>query len=137
MKKRSEWGIRYLYIGVIFILFFIIAILGSWTGWVIGFLWCLTWSSIGIGAGLINTRNHKQDYPLHLIGYYGFVLVVVSLASFSTALYISRLPILGELKQFGSVVACKFYSLAALVGLICGFLGYKLQDLAEWLFRNK
>ena len=78
--------------------------------------WCIGWTCIGIGAGLINTRNHLyENWYLHHIGYYGFVLVAVSLLSLVIAVYNSGVDLVTP--------NIKFYSLSALIGLIGGFLG--------------
>jgi len=88
---------------------------------IIPVLWCVGWASVGGGAGLINTRKHLQNKPLHLIGYWGFVLLTVSIASFVISLYISDkiYPNLGV----------KFYSLSALLGLVFGFFGDIYREL--------
>jgi hypothetical protein len=83
-------------------------------------LWCVGWSLVGGGAGLINTRDHPQDKPLHLIGYWGFVLLTISIFSFVASLYVSN-----EYPNLG----VRFYSLSALLGLIGGFLGSIFRDL--------
>lgn len=85
------------------------------------FLWCVAWSSIGAGAGLINTRNHPQNTLLHLLGYWFFIILAVSLTAFTISLYKS-----------GDGYSClnvKFYSLSALIGLIGGFLGHVFYDI--------
>jgi len=83
-------------------------------------LWCIGWSCVGGGAGLINTRTHPQSENLHLIGYWGFVLLVVSIFSFAVSLYGS-----GEYPN----LSVRFYSLSALLGLVGGFLGDIFRDL--------
>jgi hypothetical protein len=87
---------------------------------IIEILWCIGWSMVGVGAGLINTRNHPQSSLLHLLGYWGFVLLTVSIAAFTISLYIS-----GE-----NYFSIKFYALSALLGLVFGFLGNIFRDLA-------
>jgi len=82
--------------------------------------WCIGWSMIGIGAGLINTRNHPQSGLLHLLGYWGFVLLTVSIAAFTIPLYIPG----------GNLASIKFYALSALLGLVLGFLGDIFRELA-------
>lgn len=92
--------------------------------------WCLGFSALGIAVGLINTRDHKTpsdicfcvNWLLHFLGYYGFVLVIVSLLAFTIAVYKS-----GESWSDPHV---KFYSLSALIGLIGGFLGDMFRPLA-------
>jgi hypothetical protein len=96
--------------------------------------WCVGWSFLGVGAYLINTRKPKppqgekkeaplQDYPLHLIGYCGFIVLVVSILSFVIAIYHS-----GE-NYFNP--ATKLFSLSALVALVGGFLGRELIDVIK------
>jgi len=89
-------------------------------------LWCIAWSGIGIGAGLINIRDHEipSSMRLHFIGYYGFVLLVVSLFSFTVV----------ELRsESWFEVGVKFKALAALIGLIGGFLGNVYNLSKKWL----
>jgi drug/metabolite transporter (DMT)-like permease len=87
----------------------------------LGIIWCIGFSMVGAGAGLINTRNHPQCRALHLLGYWLFIIFVVSAISFTLSLYKS-----------GNVypdLDIKFYSLSALIGLIGGFLGHTFYDL--------
>ena len=95
---------------------------------IIPVLWCVGWSLVGGGAGLINTRNHRQDKPLHLVGYWGFVLLTVSIASFVISLYIS-----GEAYPN---LCVKFYSLSALLGLVFGFFGDIYRELVFKILVN-
>ncbi|PIW67081.1 MAG: hypothetical protein COW10_07630 [Candidatus Omnitrophica bacterium CG12_big_fil_rev_8_21_14_0_65_42_8] len=61
---------------------------------------------------------------LHFIGYYGFVLLVVSLFSFTVV----------ELRsESWFEVGVKFKALAALIGLIGGFLGNVYNLSKKWL----
>jgi len=87
----------------------------------VGILWCFAWSSIGAGASLINTRNNPQNGVLHLIGYWLFIILAVSVVSFTVSLYNSD-SIYPDLDF-------KFYSLAASIGLIGGFIGHVFYDL--------
>ncbi len=89
---------------------------------IIPILWCIGWSLVGVGAGLINTRNHPKGGALHLIGYWGFVVLTVSIFSFVVSLY-------GSGENYPNLYV-KFYSLSALLGLIGGFLGDIFRDLA-------
>ena len=101
--------------------------------------WCVAFSSLGIGIGLINTRNHPTpsdfcwciNWPLHFIGYSGFVLVVISLTSF-----IAGAAACGESFDFTQSDAM-FYPAAALTGLVGGFFGHSLQDLVGNLLNKK
>ena len=91
--------------------------------------WCLGWSMIGIGVGLINSRNIPQSSTLHLAGYWLFVLLTISIASFVIPLYIS-----GE--EYPNLFI-KFYSLSALVGLLGGFLGDTFREIALKIINKK
>jgi len=85
--------------------------------------WCIAWTSIGIGAGLINTRDLPYgNWWLHILGYYGFILLSVSLLSFVVAVYYSN--------NGWTEPHMKFYSLAALIGLVGGFLGDIFRPIA-------
>ena len=129
--KRACMGTIYFSAGIIIIL------VDSFSG--ISFLfWCLGCSSMGVGAGLINTRKHKQQYCFHLIFYYLFILLVVSLVSFTVPLYLSDQTTVNELKTLNllSMPSLKFYSLAAIVGLTGGLLGLRLSNLLESLIKN-
>jgi len=123
--RRITAGIVYLAIGIVILIF-------RYDPWLHEMLfsldpnktppWCIGWSSIGIGAGLINTRKDKPPsvWWLHYIWYYGFVLYIVSLASFV-------LPGLFRQETIDSKI---LDGLSTLIGLLGGFLGHKLYDLA-------
>ncbi|MBI1953343.1 MAG: hypothetical protein HYS41_04385 [Candidatus Omnitrophica bacterium] len=83
--------------------------------------WCIAWTSIGIGAGLINTRRTKPPSPwwVHYFFYYGFVLVVVSLASF----------VVSNLVGHEASDTKALDGLAALIGLAGGFVGHRLHEV--------
>lgn len=93
--------------------------------------WCAGWSSIGIGAGLINTRNEKAPscFLLHYIGYYGFALFVICLTAYTGALYGS-----GESGPVFS--STKFFSLSALIGVVGGFLCHNLYEITMASFKR-
>ena len=120
-------GVFYFLLGVVLLVPLLWKV--GWLLWIVEtfkvhpiFEWCLGWSSIGISAGLINTRFAKPScWLLHYVGYWGFVLVVVSLTSLVVGLYASGEP----LDSPGD----KFYWLAALVGLVGGFAGHQLYEL--------
>lgn len=86
------------------------------------FLWSAVWTTIGVGSGLIDTRNHKySNFLIQHIFYCGFVFVVILLLSFIIPSFMFKsIP-----EEFDS----KFYSVSALIGLIGGFLGNILRDL--------
>ena len=94
------------------------------------FRWCVGWSFIGIGIGLINTRNHREPgkrqqfcfWALHYIGYYFFVLVIVSLASFLAPFLIFRRA--WEWKDS----SVETLALRVLVALVGGFEGWRLAE---------
>lgn len=88
----------------------------------------MAWTSLGIGAGLINTRDLPYgNWCLHIIGYYGFIGLSVSLLSFVVAVFYSG--------ESWTVPGVKFYSLAALMGLVGGFLGDVFRPLALGLVK--
>lgn len=115
---RFGWGIFYLIAGIvlIFISFQVLEIL-KWlfVHWQ-DLAWVLGWSNIGIGAGLINSRNKdgKRDKDhMHYVLYFGFALFVATLAGISLA-------------REGSALK---YPLSALISLTVGFAAEKLNDL--------
>jgi hypothetical protein len=93
--------------------------------------WCIGWSSIGVGAGLINTRTDKAPscFPLHYFGYYGFVLFVVCLAAYTGALY-------GSNESGPTFPSIKFFALSALISVVGGFLGHKLYEISTASFKR-
>ncbi len=124
---RLKWGIAYL--------LFPAVIFGSFWGsalWVRcqKFLkpmgWCFVWACLGIGASLINSRADLDKSTLgpnmviHYVGYYGFAGILAALAAFSAGLYASR----------QTSFQVKFYSLAALVAIVLGFLSPNLRSIA-------
>jgi|GEM_PF-1539002 len=143
MKMRINAGLCYIGVGLVFILlsrgipsWFYKAICILWSHKAILF-WCLGCTSFGVGAGIIRTRDHNYGkeqkfkwkwYLLHHIGYYGFVLLAISILAFVIPLYIS-----GENYTNPGV---KFYSLSALIGLIGGFLGDMFSALVESFLRS-
>ncbi|MDD5027326.1 MAG: DUF2934 domain-containing protein [Candidatus Omnitrophica bacterium] len=92
--------------------------------------WCIGWTMLGAGVGLINTRNQSQGGWLHLVGYWGFIIVAVSIISFTVSLYAS-----GNIYPYWDL-DIKFYSLAASIGLIGGFLGYTFHELISKILAN-
>ncbi len=119
LRARCIAGILYLVVGILFFKLFI-TIQCQWEVLVDLFnepifLWCIFWSSFGIGAGLINTRDHDYInwWTRHVL-YCGFILLLVTLISFVIPLYIYG--------PFYKEFDAKFYSLSALIGLIGGFL---------------
>jgi len=83
--------------------------------------WCLGWTSLGIAAALINSRTTPAPSPwfIHYPFYWGFVLYVVSLASF----VIPNLA--GDDLGMGA-----FSAFGALIGLLGGFVGDRLREIA-------
>ena len=122
--KRVGWGFFYLILGIILLGYFAIPLITDFFRiyW-FEFFWCIGWSMIGAGAGLINTRNQPQSELLHLLGYWGFIIVAVSMVAFTVSLYTSH-----NIYPYWDL-DIKFYSLAALIGLIGGFLGQVFLDL--------
>jgi len=83
--------------------------------------WCVGWAMLGVGAGLINTRNHPQGSLPHLSCYWFFIVIAVSTISFTFSLYKSH--------NIYANLGAKFYSLSASISLIGGFLGHIFHDL--------
>ncbi|MBN2483912.1 MAG: hypothetical protein JXD21_06915 [Candidatus Omnitrophica bacterium] len=138
-ENRRAWGgVVYIIVGLILvtlplvILFFEKNNLPS-----VPITWCLGLSSIGVGAGLIDTRNHSdhQQRGFHLLFYCGFVWIVVSLLSLIVALRFSEVISLPNLSF--EVPSVKFYSSSALIGLVGGLLGNSLRSTLESLLKNK
>ncbi|MDD5692096.1 MAG: DUF2934 domain-containing protein [Candidatus Omnitrophica bacterium] len=118
---RFGFGLIYLLIGF-FLVFFATPLVKYYLYFYgIEIYWCIGWSMIGAGAGLINTRNQPQSGVLHLLVYWVFIILVVSIISFTISLY--------KAGNIYSVLNIKFYSLSALIGIIGGFLGYIFHDL--------
>lgn len=126
---RTVAGIIYLFIGAVGFYYLFPLIQYFISIYIIEVLWCVSWSMIGVGIGLINTRNNPQINALHLIGYWLFVSLVVSMTSFAISLYIS-----GENL---SNLFIKFYSISALLSLLGGFLGDIFRDLALKIINKK
>ncbi len=129
MPNREHVGRFYLALGVVIVVAtvylklcdvlvtFVLSLITSFTLW-----WCVGWSFIGIGTGLINTRNHPKPphWFLHYVGYYLFVLVVVSLASFVTPFWLFQ--------HTWNDMSPETLSLRALVALVGGFEGWRLSE---------
>ena len=120
-RVRSGWGIFYLIAGLI--MFFLTRV--SWVTFIklhsLNLLWITSWSFIGIGVGLINSRTNKGkdkkdrlNQHLHYIIYYIFVLLVSGLASFA----LSRKENILD------------YPLSALIALTLGFAADRIHDLS-------
>src|SRR3989338_1085952 len=87
-SKRLRWGILYLIWGVVFLMYFafskclILSLVHKHTD----ILWVAGWASLGIGAGLINSRendSYKNRQDSHYIFYFGFAFFVSSLAAYA------------------------------------------------------
>ena len=80
--------------------------------------WTSGWSSVGISAWLVNSRGRKQDERnkqyWHYVLYFGFALIISSLAAFALGRYEN-----GDLNL----------SLSALIGLTMGFASERLNEL--------
>src|SRR3990167_3828295 len=82
VKYRFCWGVGYLIAGMFLIIVFKVKYHE------IDLLWSLGWSSVGIGTWLINSRERNKDnarynHWLHFVLYFGFALVVSTLAAFA------------------------------------------------------
>ena len=121
----GKWNLRlsaarvYLIISAVLIVF--VYIFKFWSIWTndhwIDLLWVAAWSSAGIGAWLINTRDSKGKHDnagFHYLLYFGFAFFVVSLTAFTFGRHAS-----GSLN----------YCLSALIGLSMGFASERLHKL--------
>ena len=78
-------------------------------------LWILGFTSLGIGSGLVNTRDHDyENWFLQHVCYCGFVLLCISLISFTISIYWSGAPLRNP--------DIKFFALSAVVSVVGGFL---------------
>lgn len=90
--------------------------------------WCVGFAALGIGSGLINTRDHRggqKDRHSHYWGYCLFALTLAALAAMSSGLILSEVASLKGVKHVTGV----FYAVSALVGLSVGFLEDRLHGL--------
>jgi|GEM_PF-2965876 hypothetical protein len=87
-------------------------------------IWCSSWSFLGISACLINIRSGKPRILFHFIFYYLFVFFVALLLSVSVKYYWLEKPV---------------YSLSAsaLLALVIGFLGHRLNEVASGFIKIK
>jgi|GEM_PF-3739343 len=125
-NKRLSWATFYLILGIILFIVIVfkkkisLPVVYSWAidHWD-SLLWVIGWSSVGIGAWLINSRGSKgqQDKQCpHYVFYFGFALFVSSLTAFA----LGRNP-------DGSFS----FSLSALIGLTIGFASERLNELGR------
>ncbi len=134
-RKVCGWvyfGLGCLALGTILI----VSVTPVWNWWIrhwVKIIWCLGWALLGIGAGLINTRNHGAGHPespkrkaFHYIGYCPFVLVIATLLSVFVGLYLPNQPLQDAREEF--------FLISALVALSVGFLEDRLHGLLlSWL----
>ena len=126
MTNRSRIGVVYCVLGILALLLAVFIfgfpvlkntmsnLLISYVFW-----WCAGFPLVGIGAGLVFTRDHPppSNTVLHYVFYYGFVWLVVLLAA-----YVAGFDVLSEAPNSKSL------ALSALVGLVGGFMGWRLND---------
>jgi len=123
-RKRLDWGILYFVVGLsLLVLMSYSPVMISWAysnrlllSWVVG------WSAIGIGLGLINSRENGgkekggvENEHLHYLLYFGFALFVSSLASFAFSRNMNGLN----------------YLQSALIALTLGFAAERIRDLTS------
>ncbi len=82
-------------------------------------IWAAIWSTIGIGAGLINQGDKRREWP-HYVSYYLFILV---LASFTSVVIGIKFGVVPSKEGLG------FLSASAATGLVIGFIGEKIHDV--------
>ncbi len=108
-------------------------------------VWLVGWSLIGVGAGLIMTRDKRiiEDkfeisckflcrFILHYVGYQGFVTIIAILSSLTASVVTFR-----ELLRFSwqnldsssEPIRIAFYASAALTATSIGFIGEKLYNV--------
>ena len=117
-KVRAGWSIIYLILGLILFALRVFVWGISRFPHMEDILWIFSWSCIGIGAGLLNSRENKKgdriNQHLHYIIYYLFAFFVSSLSAFA-------------LSRKGDVLD---YPQSALIALALGFAAERINDLA-------
>ena len=98
----------------------------EWCVIAITIFWCLGWSAIGIGVGLINTRKHNKTKldrcrKHYYFLYYPFAFLLIFFASLSLSFSIN---------DGVSKLTPTFYSTVPLVSLILGLHAENLGVLA-------
>lgn len=138
LKKRERpWviaGVVYLIIGMLFLYLSLHpTFISTWTQFFSQPLvaWVIAWASIGIGAGLINRRDHRLHscWVLHFVCYYGFILIIVFLSAFVVA---------SKYLDGGTIpdIDLQIGALTALVAVFGGFLGPQLNDIIKATFEK-
>ncbi|MBU4511128.1 hypothetical protein KJ830_08800 [bacterium] len=117
---RLIWCGLYGLLGIIFLIIFFVVKQPDFNKFFgthyLNILWVFGWSTIGISAGLCNSRDDKTPVVrsyLHYITYFLFVLFIASLAAFVAFLSIIN----NNLLAFAS---------SALTAIVVGFVGDKL-----------
>lgn len=135
---RSKWGTAVLFTGFCLVSspFALIWLSRSLPG-LVQFLsnftmliWCLGWTYVGIGAWLINSRDHhkkkKSSSHWHYASYFGlFAPTVVTFFVLAIILDASQETL------DGVGAAARAYSFGAAFGLIGGFMSESIYPLAE------
>lgn len=92
---------------------------------------------MGIGSGLINTRDHVDrahlphwflHWLLHYAGYYVLVVVIVSLAALLAPVWL--------FKRTWNDMSVESLALRALVALVGGFEGWRLSEHTQHQLRR-
>jgi hypothetical protein len=130
-QVRLNAGIIYFIAGVLCLILFCILKWPNIVDWIskqVSLLWCLGWTAVGIGCGLINTRNLDgggidREYKHYFLLYYLLALLLVFLATITTGL------LSGEILDTPTP---KFYALTALTSLILGLLAEDINKLIKW-----
>ena len=126
-KKRLFWGAMFLFVGIVLLIAPVCRfdLIDKILKHFLNFLWVSGWSSIGIGAGLINRRikgkdekegDREDQYSHYIIYYLIFAIFVSSLAAFALGRYEN-----GTLNL----------PLSALIGLTIGFSSKRLEELTS------
>jgi hypothetical protein len=129
-RKRVITGGIYFGIGIVVAIGTLFSILHLYElefikQYLIKILWCFSWSAIGIGSSLINSRTRPLEKGVwYYVFCFPFVLFIATLSAFIALLEIDK-PALS-------------YTSAALVGIIVGFAGEALPGKMENLdFKGK
>ncbi len=121
-NTRVLWGIIYFLVGVVLISCFAVIMWPALRAWVSQnhrlLIWSAGWSAVGIGLGLLNSRNDGRRDHLHYVTYFVFVFFVATLAALATS----------QLKE-----EPHSYIVSTLTGIAVGFSGDSLAGIISKL----
>ena len=120
--RRVFWATIYVFLGVAALVAFCVEVNPEWREWFVAnrpiILWCVGWSAIGIGLGLWNDRNAKDELSKsqpHYLMYFPFVWFFASVVAFTAFYTVSD----------GRAA----YAAALAAGLAAGFSGDRLAGI--------